>query len=63
MKINVFDKKALDPESWEMVKELIPKEASAVNTSITKSSHILVLSTCVEPVSTNRLLVFCYIYE
>lgn len=63
MKINVFDKKALDPDALDLAKELISKEASAVNTSITKSSHILVLSTCVEPVSTNRLLVFCYVYE
>lgn len=63
MKVNVVDKKALEPDSLEMVMELIRKEASTVNTSIKKSSHILVLSTCVEPVSTTRLLVFCYVYE
>ena len=63
VKVNIFDKKALDPEALDVAKELISKETSAINTSITKSSHILVLSTCVEPVSTNRLLVFCYVYE
>ena len=63
MKVNVYDKKALDPDSLENVERFISEEASNINTSIKKSDHILVLSTCIEPVSTNRLLVFCYVYE
>ena len=63
MKVNVYEKKALDPDSLENVEKFIAKEASNINTSIEKSNHILVLSTCIEPVSTNRLLVFCYVYE
>lgn len=63
MKVNVHEKKALDPDSLENVRKMISEEASVINTSIDKSNHILVLSTCVEPVSTNRLLVFCYVYE
>ena len=63
MKVNIYEKKALDPESLEEVKKMISAEASFINTSIDKSEHILVLSTCIEPVSSNRLLVFCYLYE
>ncbi|SNU05169.1 sortase B [Lachnospiraceae bacterium] len=63
MKVNVYDKHALDPDSLENVEKLISEEASVINTSIDKSNHIIVLSTCIEPVSTNRLLVFCYLYE
>jgi sortase B len=63
MKVNVYDKNALDPDSLENVEKLISEEASVINTSIDKSNHIIVLSTCIEPVSTNRLLVFCYLYE
>lgn len=63
MKVNIYEKKALDPESLEEVKQMISAEASFINTSIDKSEHILVLSTCIEPVSSNRLLVFCYLYE
>ncbi len=63
MKVNVYDKKALDPDSLGNVMKLITEEATNINTSIDKSESILVLSTCIEPVSTNRLLVFCYVYE
>ncbi|SEQ26823.1 sortase B [Lachnospiraceae bacterium NE2001] len=63
MKVNVYEKKALDPVSLEEISRLIEDEAEVYNTSINKSDHILTLSTCTEPVSTNRLLVFCYIYE
>ena len=63
MKVNEYDKKMLDPDSLENISALISEEASVINTSIKNSDHIMVLSTCTEPVSTNRLLVFCYIYE
>ena len=63
MKVNVYDNKALDPESLANIEELISNEASYINTDINKSDHILALSTCTEPVSDNRLLVFCYVYE
>lgn len=63
MKVNEYDIKALDPDTLENISALISEEASVLNTSIKNSDHIMVLSTCTEPVSTNRLLVFCYIYE
>ena len=63
MKVNVYDNQALDPVSLEKITGLIKDKAEVYNTSIEKSDHILTLSTCTEPVSTNRLLVFCYIYE
>ena len=63
MKVNVYEKKALDPVDLDKISGLISDEAIVYNTSIKKSNHILALSTCTEPVSTNRLLVFCYIYE
>ena len=63
MKVNVYDNKALDPDTLENISKLISEESLTNNTSIESSEHILVLSTCTEPVSTNRLLVFCYIYE
>ena len=62
-KVNVYDNKALDPTSFDEISEMITKDAEYINTSIDKSNHILALSTCTEPVSTNRLIVFCYIYE
>jgi sortase B len=63
IKVNVYDNKVLDPISLAEISEIISGEAKTINTSIKKSNHILALSTCTEPVSTNRLLVFCYIYE
>ncbi len=63
MKVNVYEKKALDPVSLDSISKLINEKAEVYNTSIEKSEHILALSTCTEPVSTNRLLVFCYVYE
>jgi len=47
----------------EHISEVIEKDAVYINTSIEKSEHIIALSTCTEPVSTNRLIVFGYIYE
>ncbi len=63
MKVNEYDMKMLEPDSLENISALISEKASVLNTSIKNSDHIMVLSTCTEPVSTNRLLVFCYIYE
>ncbi len=63
IKVNVYDNKVLDPDTVENISRIIEKEAVSYNRSIKKSDHILALSTCTEPVSTNRLLVFCYIYE
>ena len=61
-KVNVYDNKALDPDTFENISEMINEEAEIINTSIMKSDHILALSTCTEPVSSNRLIVFAYIY-
>jgi len=62
-KVNAYDNQALDPTTLEHISEVIEKDAVYINTSIEKSDHILALSTCTEPVSTNRLIVFCYIYD
>ncbi|MCR4814524.1 MAG: class B sortase [Lachnospiraceae bacterium] len=62
-KVNVYDNQALDPDVLENITKIIDGEAQYINTSIKKSDHILALSTCTEPVSNNRLIVFCYIYE
>ena len=61
--INVYDNKALDPASLDEIEKMIQSDAQLINTSIEKSDHILALSTCTEPVSSNRLIVFAYIYE
>ncbi len=63
MKVNVYDNKALDPNSFETIYEYIQSNAQILNTSMEKSNRILALSTCTEPVSNNRLIVFAYIYE
>jgi len=62
-KVNAYDNNALDPDTLENITKVIEEEAVYINTSIEKSDHILALSTCTEPVSTNRLIVFCYIYD
>lgn len=62
-KVNVYDNKALDPQPLEEITKEIQGSAQLQNTSIEKSGHILALSTCTEPVSSNRLIVFAYIYE
>ena len=63
VKVNAYDNNALDPDTLENITDLIHREAEYINTSIEESDHILALSTCTEPVSTNRLIVFAYIYE
>lgn len=63
LKVNVYDNHALDPDTLENITDVIYREAEYINTSIEKSEHIIALSTCTEPVSTNRLIVFAYIYE
>ena len=61
-KVNAYDNNALDPDTLENITKVIEENAEYINTSIEKSNHILALSTCTEPVSTNRLIVFCYVY-
>ena len=63
VKVNAYDNNALDPDTLENITDMIHREAEYINTSIEESNHILALSTCTEPVSTNRLIVFAYIYE
>lgn len=62
-KVNAYKNNVLDPVTLEEISKVIGEEAVCLNTSIEKSNHILALSTCTEPVSTNRLIVFCYVYE
>lgn len=62
-KINIFkDEVFFDPGIKEPEK-LIKEYAAVYDQTVERSEHIIVLSTCIEPVSQNRLLVFCYIYE
>ena len=63
MKVNVFENHVLDPVPYDTIMELIDRDSVSLNTSIRKSNRILALSTCTEPVSSNRLLVFCYVYD
>ena len=63
VKVNAYDNKVLDPDTLDNITKVIEEEATYINTSIEKGDHILALSTCTEPVSTNRLIVFAYIYE
>ena len=60
---DVYDGQVLAPELYETIPDLIQEKADFIDTSIEKSDHILALSTCIEPVSSNRLIVFAYIYE
>ncbi|MBQ8951476.1 MAG: class B sortase [Eubacterium sp.] len=63
VKVNVYETTALDTDATDDLLQMIQSEARSYNTSIKDSEHILALSTCTEPVSQNRLIVFCYIYE
>lgn len=63
MKVNAYANHALDPDTFDNISAYIQKEAHSLNSSIQESDHIIALSTCTEPVSTNRLIVFAYIYE
>ncbi|MBR4580109.1 MAG: class B sortase [Lachnospiraceae bacterium] len=62
-KVNAYENNVLDPDTLENITKVIEENAVHINTSIEKSNHILALSTCTEPVSTNRLIVFCYVYD
>ena len=61
-KVNVFDEKVFFEPDSEDIGVLIQEYAKVYDDSVTKSRRILALSTCTEPVSQNRLIVFCYIY-
>ena len=63
IKVNVYEADVLDPISYEEIMQIISDKAAYINPSVKRSDHILALSTCTEPVSSNRLLVFCYIYD
>ena len=63
IKVNVFEENVLEPMSFKEIRKIIRQRSGFLNPSIEESDHILALSTCTEPVSSNRLLVFCYIYE
>ena len=63
IKVNVFqESEVFNPETDQLM-EIIKKKAAVYDKDIEVSDHILALSTCTEPVSKNRLLVFCYIYQ
>ena len=63
VKINVVKEGGFfDPETKNL-SQMIRERAVVYDESIEETNRILALSTCTEPVSQNRLLVFCYIYE
>ncbi len=63
VKINVFEKGDVFDPDFDKLEEFISENAISYNDSVKKTDHIVALSTCTEPVSQNRLLVFCYVYE
>ena len=63
IRINILEKDVLKPVSLEEITKVINERVTVVNPAVRKSGHILALSTCIEPVSSNRLLLFCYVYE
>ena len=63
MKLNSEVYPQVVDEVGNKIESALMTQLEVVNTSIEKSNHILALSTCTEPVSSNRLIVFAYIYE
>lgn len=63
MQVDAYGDKTLDPMSYEEAMKIIEQDASALNSSVPKGERIVVLSTCAEPLTDKRLLVFCYIYD
>lgn len=62
IKINVFEHSEFFEPETEEIERLIKENAAVYDDTAVKSENILALSTCTEPVSQNRLIVFCYIY-
>ena len=61
-KVNVYEEKEFfDPDIEDLDKKIL-ENAKVYDASVPKTGCILALSTCTEPVSQNRLIVFCYIY-
>ncbi len=63
VKVNIFDKNEIFDPEIENLDVFIRKNAKVYDDTVPKSDRVLALSTCTEPVSQNRLLVFCYIYD
>lgn len=63
MQVDAKDSKNLDPLSFDEAMNIISKEAVVFDESVPAGGRILVLSTCTEPTTDKRLLVFCYIYD
>jgi len=61
-KVNVFDNRDFFETTAEDIDQMIREHAKVYDETVQKTGHILALSTCTEPVSQNRLIVFCYIY-
>ncbi|MBQ6229843.1 MAG: class B sortase [Eubacterium sp.] len=61
-KVNVFDDSEFLKPDTKDIGSLIKERARVYDESVPASGRILALSTCTEPVSQNRLIVFCYIY-
>ena len=61
-KVNVFDDSAFLKTDTKNIGALIKEHAKVYDESVPKSGRILALSTCMETVSQDRLIVFCYIY-
>ena len=62
-KVNVFDDRDFFNPAVQDIDKLIREHAGVYDESVPKTGRILALSTCTEPVSQNRLIVFCYIYD
>ena len=61
-KVNVFEDHYFLEPNIDDIEKLIREHARVYDESVQSTDYILALSTCTEPVSQNRLIVFCYIY-
>ena len=63
VKVDVFEKSEFFDTMAEGLPEMIKSSAAVYDPAAKPSDRILALSTCTEPVSRNRVIVFCYIYD
>ena len=62
VRINIYQFHDIFEPETSMLDEMIRENAEVYDETVPKTDRILALSTCTEPASQNRLIVFCYIY-
>ena len=63
IRVDVFEEEEVFDPDVKDIREIIRKYAAALRSVPEEGERILALSTCTEPVSRNRLLVFCTIKQ